>query len=199
MRELTDRQKTVLQFVKHYVNEKHYPPCVRETAQYLGITPKGAYDHLKALEKKGCLRIGEGTSRSIELLDRSDAPSTVAELPLLGEVAAGRPIFADENFESTVCVPAAMLGAKPCFALRVRGDSMTGAGILDGDIAVIEQRTTANDGDIVVALMEDSVTLKRFYKEKGRVRLAPENPAYAPIYTQDLRILGKLRGLVRTY
>mgnify|MGYP002777226488 FL=1 len=199
MKELTDRQREVLDFIERYHGERSYPPTIREIAEFFRISVKGAYDHLKALEKKGYMRLGENRSRSIELLGKSYSPSPLAEIPLLGSVAAGKPIFADENFESSVHVPAAMAAKGRCFALRVRGDSMTGAGILDGDIAVIEQRHTADDGDIVVAMLEDSVTLKRFYREKGRIRLAAENPAFAPIYTQDVRVLGALRGIMRSY
>lgn len=201
MNELTDRQKEVLGYIETFIDENPYPPTIREIASHFSMSVKGAYDHLKALERKGRLRAGGGRSRKIELIGRSarNARQATVELPLLGSVAAGKPIFAEENYESTIHVPEAMVGQSRCFALRVRGDSMINAGILDGDLAVIEQRQLAEDGEIVVAAIEDSVTLKRFYKEKARVRLEPENPAYSPIFTQDARILGRLRGIVRTY
>jgi len=201
MNELTDRQKEVLGYIETFIDENPYPPTIREIASHFSMSVKGAYDHLKALERKGRLRAGGGRSRKIELIGRSarNARQATVELPLLGSVAAGKPIFAEENYESTIHVPEAMVGQSRCFALRVRGDSMINAGILDGDLAVIEQRQLAEDGEIVVAAIEDAVTLKRFYKEKARVRLEPENPAYSPIFTQDARILGRLRGIVRTY
>jgi repressor LexA len=199
MKELTERQKVILEYIERYQQERRCPPTIREISDNFRISVKGGYDHLKALEKKGYLRLGENRSRSIEILGKTVSESPVTEIPILGNVAAGKPIFADENFEDTVFVPSAMVNKGRCFALRVRGDSMMGAGILDGDVAVIEQKQLADNGDIVVAMLEDSVTLKRFYREKGRIRLAAENPAYAPIFTQDVRILGRLRGIIRNY
>ncbi len=199
MKELTGRQKVILEFIEEYQNARHGAPTIREIADNFGISVKGAYDHLKAIEKKGYMRLGENRSRSIELIGKTYGPSKVAEVPLLGSVAAGKPIFADENFEKTVPVPADMIDKARCFALEVRGDSMIGAGILDGDLAIIEQAQLAENGQIIVAMIEDSVTLKRFYREKGRVKLAAENPAYAPIFSQDVRVLGKLRGIIRNY
>lgn len=201
MNELTERQKEVLGYIETFIDENPYPPTIREIAAHFGMSVKGAYDHLKALERKGRLRAGGGRSRKIEIIGKQakNGRQATVELPLLGSVAAGKPIFAEENYESSIHVPEAMVGQGRCFALRVRGDSMINAGILDGDLAVIEQRQVAEDGEIVVAAIEDSVTLKRFFKEKARIRLEPENPAYSPIFTQDARILGKLRGIVRTY
>ncbi len=199
MKLLTERQKDFLEFIEEFMREKPYSPTIREIADHFGMSVKGAYDHIKAIEKKGYIRVGENRSRSIELVGKASGRSPTVEVPILGSVAAGKPIFVDENYEAGVHVPAAMVGRKRCFALRVRGDSMLNAGILDGDIAVLEQRDTAEDGEIVVAMMEDSVTLKRFFREKGKIRLAAENPAYSPIFTQDVRILGRLRGIVRTY
>jgi repressor LexA len=201
MTDLTARQKEVLEFIEAFIRGNPYPPTIREIASNFEMSVKGAYDHLKALERKGRIRAGGGRSRKIEIIGRrvDEGRSPTIEVPVLGSVAAGKPIFAEENFESSLHVPASMVGSARCFALRVRGDSMINAGILDGDIAVIEQKPVAENGEIVVAAIEDSVTLKRYFKEKGRVRLAPENAAYSPIFTQDVRILGKLRGIVRTY
>lgn len=201
MNELTDRQKEVLDYIETFIRENPYPPTIREIAAHFGMSAKGAYDHMKALERKGRIRTGGGRSRKIEIIGKSirAGRSPTIEVPLLGSVAAGKPIFAEENYESSVHVPASMIGSATCFALRVRGDSMINAGILDGDLAVIEQRQDARDGEIVVAAIDDMVTLKRFYKEKSRVRLEPENQAYSPIFSQDVRILGQLRGIVRTY
>jgi len=173
---------------------------VRETARAFSISVKGAYDHLKALERKGYIKTSEKRSRAIELVPPPESDTPVVQIPLLGEIAAGRPIFADENFERTIAVPADIIKNRvPHFALHVKGDSMVGAGILSGDIAIIEQSDTAKNGDIVVALLEETVTLKRFFIENNRYRLQAENPRYAPIYTQDLRILGRLRGIYRSY
>ncbi len=199
MRPVTERQQAVLQFLESHISEHSYPPTMREIGEHFGISSKGAHDHITALKRKGCLKTVENRSRVIELVGKSHPAPASVEVPILGFVAAGKPIFADENFEESVHVPHSIVRDKKCFVLRVRGDSMQNAGIIEGDLAVIEQQITANDGDIVVAMIEDAVTLKRFFREKGRIRLAPENPAYSPIYSQDVRILGKLCGLVRNY
>ncbi|HOX91709.1 MAG TPA: transcriptional repressor LexA [Spirochaetales bacterium] len=199
MKLLTERQKEFLDYIESFIHGHPYPPTIREIADNFGMTVKGAYDHVKALERKGYIKIGENRSRSIELIGKSSGSSPTIEVPILGEVAAGKPIFADENYQASVHVPAGMVGKSRCFALKVRGDSMINAGILDGDTAIIEHREVAENGEIVVAMLEDSVTLKRFFRDKGKIRLAAENPAYSPIFTQDVRILGRLRGLVRTY
>jgi repressor LexA len=199
MKTLTARQKEVLDFISSYIEEHAYPPTIREMAERFSISVKGAYDHVKALEKKGFIRLGENRSRALELTSREKPERSVVEVPLLGAVAAGRPITANENYSGTIHVPADMVRAAPCFALSVRGDSMKDIGIFHGDIAVIEQRQTADNGEIVVAMIDDAVTLKRFFRENNRVKLMAENAAYAPIYTQDVKILGRLRGLIRKY
>lgn len=200
MKELTSRQKEILNFIHEYIQANNYPPTVRETAHAFSISVKGAYDHLKALEKKGRIKTSEKRSRSIELVTPPEDGAPVVQIPLLGEIAAGKPIFAEENFERTVAIPAELIANRvPHFALKVKGDSMIDAGILSGDIAIIEQAETAKNGDIIVALLEDNVTLKRFYIENNRFKLQAENPHFAPIYTQDLRILGRLRGIYRSY
>jgi len=200
LKDLTARQKEILGFIHEYIQTNNYPPTVRETARAFSISVKGAYDHLKALEKKGCIKTSEKRSRSIELVIPPKDGAPVIQIPLLGEIAAGKPIFADENFERTIAIPSDLIANRvPHFALKVRGDSMIGAGILSGDIAIIEQTEIAKNGDIVVALLEEDVTLKRFYIENNRYRLQAENPRYAPIFTQDLRILGRLRGIYRSY
>jgi repressor LexA len=199
MKTLTVRQKEVLDSIARYIDLHAYPPTIREIAESFSISIKGAYDHLKALEKKGFLRLGGNRSRALELIRRDRPELSVVDLPLLGAVSAGRPILADENFSGFVHVPADIVRAAVCFALAVRGDSMKDAGIFHGDIAVIEQRQSADNGEIVVAMIDDSVTLKRFFRENNRVKLVAENPAYAPIYTQDVKILGRLRGIIRKY
>ncbi len=200
LKDLTDRQRQILSFIQEHIQKNNYPPTVRETARAFSISVKGAYDHIKALEKKGYIKTAEKRSRAIELISPPKDNAAVVEIPLLGEIAAGKPIFADENFEKTISIPAEFVSNHiPHFALRVNGDSMIGAGILSGDIAIIEQSETAKNGDIVVALLDENVTLKRFYIESNRYKLQAENLSYAPIYTQDLRILGRLRGIYRSY
>jgi repressor LexA len=199
MKTLTDRQNEVLQFISSFLGEHAYPPTIREIAERFSISVKGAYDHVKALEKKGRIRLGENRSRAIEIVRREPLDQGVLEIPILGSVAAGRPIFAEENFSGTVQVPREMTRSATCFALTVRGDSMKDVGIFNGDLAIIEERPTAENGEIVVAMIDDSVTLKRFFRENNRIKLMAENPAFSPIFTQDARIIGRLRGIIRNY
>jgi repressor LexA len=205
MKELTPRQKEVLRFIIGYIRNHTYPPAIREIGDHFNISVKGAYDHVDALRKKGFVRMGDKRSRTIEVLkngeDSHDLGKPVVEVPLLGTVAAGRPILSEENWEGSIPLHGSMLreGAE-YFALNVRGDSMIGAGIVDRDIAVIEKQEYAEDGEIVVAVVDDeAVTLKRFFREPNRVRLQPENPHYKPIYTQDVRVLGRLAHIIRSY
>lgn len=199
MKQLTQRQQEVLGFLTGFIEKNSYPPTVRETAKAFSISIKGAYDHIKALEKKGVIKLQENRSRALEIVSKKGNDESVAEIPLLGNIAAGNPILAEENWMGTIRVPAEYVRSGTCFALRVQGDSMRDAGIQPGDMAIIEQRPTAENGEIVAALIEDSATLKRFFKENNRIRLQAENPDYAPIYTQDVRILGKLRAIIRSY
>ena len=199
MKTLTARQQAVLDFIAQFIEEHAYPPTIREIADSFSISVKGAYDHVKALEKKGKLRLGENRSRALELVRDDKRERSIVEVPLLGVVAAGKPILAEENFSGRIPVPADMVKHTNCFALTVRGVSMKDAGIFHGDVAVIEERPTAENGEIVVAMIDDAVTLKRFYRENNRVKLVAENPAYSPIYTQDVKILGRLKGIIRKY
>ncbi|GHV80099.1 LexA repressor [Spirochaetia bacterium] len=204
MRGLTRRQKEVLDFITKYIAIHAYPPTIREIGDHFEISVKGAYDHVEALRKKQILRLGDKRSRTIEIIkDETDpaANEPVVMIPLMGMVAAGKPILSDENREGSVPIHCSLLKKNAeYFAMKVRGDSMTGAGIVDGDIAVIEKRETAENREIVVAQVDDeAVTLKRFFKESNRVRLQPENPIYKPIYTQHARIVGKLAHIIRSY
>ena len=201
MRGLTVRQREVLDFINGYIEHHRYPPAIRELAEHFSISIRGAYDHLKALRKKGYVRSAEGRSRSLEVLDdgSDERRHRLVRIPLLGPVAAGAPIFADDNVVGTIAVSEELVGSGTCFALRVRGDSMCGAGILDGDVAIVRRQEHADNGDIVVAMIEEEATLKRFFRESNRIRLQAENAAYPPIFTRDLRILGKLRAVQRTY
>lgn len=201
MKSPTKRQEEVLEFIKDYLADNKYPPTIREIAAHFEISVKGAYDHIKALEKKGYLRCNSNRSRAIEILNDSPLEEDrLLQIPLLGRVAAGLPIFAEENLEGTVNLPVEFLRKGVHFALRVHGDSMVGAGIMDGDLAIIRQQATAENGDIVVAMTEDdAVTLKRFFKERNRVKLQAENPKYNPLFSQNVRILGRLVNVIRRY
>ena len=200
MKSLTLRQREVLDFIKSYKTRYSYPPTIREIAENFSISVKGAYDHLKALEKKESIRCNLRRSRAIEVVETEAESNEIAEIPLLGNVAAGLPLLAEENFEGTVPVPCSILRKGKHFALKVKGDSMKDAGILENDVALFLHQNTAENGNIVVAMLDDeAVTLKRFYKEKNRVKLKAENPVYPPIYTQNVRILGKLIYIMRNY
>jgi repressor LexA len=200
MKALTQRQGEVLDYIKNYSRECHFPPTIREISEHFGISIKGAYDHVKALEKKHYLRTGANRSRTIEVIGESmsDEEQTV-EIPILGNVAAGVPLLSEENLEGTVRIPSTQLKSGNHFAMHVRGDSMQGVGIMDGDLAIIRQQPAADNGDIVVAMVDEAVTLKRFVKEKNRVRLQAENDAYPPIFTQNVRVVGKLAHILRSY
>ncbi|MDR2160483.1 MAG: transcriptional repressor LexA [Treponema sp.] len=202
MKELTQRQKEVLSFIAEYINAHSYPPTIREIADYFFISVKGAHDHVTALKKKGCLKQTDKRSRTMELVKTDSDEDGIVEIPLLGTVAAGQPIMAEENWDGSIAMHGSMLKKnRKYFALKVRGDSMSGAGIMDGDTAVIEKQNAVRNGEIAVAVVNENeaVTLKRFFKESTRVRLQSENPAYPPIYSQHVKILGRLARIVRFY
>lgn len=207
MKDLTTRQNDLLSYIRSFLLERKFPPTFREISDHFGMSVRGAYDHLKALEKKGAIRWDKNRSRSLELLDDPDpAPRVVhpeviqiVQVPILGTVVAGIPLASEENFDGYLPLPAAMVRNEQYFALRVKGSSMINAGINEGDMAIIRQQSTANNGEIVVAMIDDSITLKRFYKEANRVQLKAENPDFPPIFTRDVRILGKLAHILRTY
>lgn len=203
MKELTARQQQVLLFIQDFTEENVCPPSVREIAEHFSISIKAIQDHIAALRKKGYLSQSEKRSRSLRVLKdtRSESKkSSFVDIPLIGTIAAGKPLFCDENYENTIQLSQDFVkDGQKYFALHVRGQSMKDAGILDGDIAVIRQCNIASDGEIVVALIDDSVTLKRFFKEATRIRLQPENPEFKPIYSQDVQILGILSNILRSY
>ncbi|MCR5402118.1 MAG: transcriptional repressor LexA [Treponema sp.] len=203
MKEITERQKEVLTFIANFTEENVYPPTVREIGEHFNISLRAVQDHIAALQKKGYLSTEQKRSRSIKVIrdEREKEPKTfVSQIPLLGTVAAGKPLLCDENLDGYVNLTEPFIKpGKSYFALRVRGTSMINAGILEGDLAVVEQTSCAQDGQIVVAVLEDAITLKRYYKEATRVRLQPENPAFQSIYCQDVRIVGVLTSIVRTY
>ncbi len=203
MKGITDRQKEVLTFISAYTEENGYPPTVREISEHFEISIRAVQDHIIALQKKGFLSQSQKRSRSIRVLsdmrEKEQLPY-VSKVPLLGTVAAGKPLLCEENLDGYVNLTEPFVRpGKSYFALRVRGQSMINAGILEGDLAIIEQSEIAADGQIIVAVIDDAITLKRYYKETDRIRLQPENPDFQAIYCQNVRIVGILSNIVRTY
>jgi repressor LexA len=202
MKELTEKQELVLKFITNVIKDRGVPPTIREIGDKFEITAKGAYDHLKAIERKGYLKTSKNQSRAIELLRHSaedGIPIRAMSIPLLGRVAAGIPIFAEENIEDYIPITDRMAKKGSLFALRVVGESMIGDGINDGDIAIIQKKEVAKDGEIVVALLEEEATLKTYYKEKDLIRLEASNPKFKPIKAKKVTVVGKLVGLYRYY
>jgi len=197
MKPLTKRQQEVLSFLEQFRDQKGYAPTVREAADHFDISVKAAHDHFRALEKKGAIQSAEGKPRAIDIC--SSPREELIEIPVLGPIAAGSPIFAEENKDYSLKLPVSQFGRGKYFGLHVQGDSMVNAGILDGDLVILRHQATAENGEIVVAQIEEGYTLKRFFKEKNRVRLVAENPAYPNMFSNDVRILGKLVHLVRNY
>ncbi|HET7568798.1 MAG TPA: transcriptional repressor LexA [Gaiellaceae bacterium] len=202
--ELTGRQREIWSFLVDYVDRHGYPPTVREIGEAVGLaSPSTVHAHLANLERAGLLRRDPTKPRALELVGRDKAAeAAVAELPklpLLGQIAAGGPLLAEQNVEDEIAVPETLRGD---FLLRVRGDSMIEAGILEGDVVVVRRAQDARDGEIVVALAgddesADEATVKTFYRESGRIRLQPENAALEPIYAEHVQILGKVVGVFR--
>jgi repressor LexA len=203
MKELTAKQQLVLDFIRQFISEHNYPPTFRQIAEHFEITVKAAYDHVMALKKKQKLRMIDKSSRTMEIIDDEfygNKNEGFEDIPILGEVAAGLRILSEENYMGSIRVHNSMLKKqKRYFALIVRGDSMKGAGVLDGDTVIIEKIETAKNGDIVVAMIEDGYTLKRFFKRNKSVKLQSENPAYYPIYCNNVRIVGHLACVIRSY
>lgn len=197
------RQRQILEFVKQYIEKYGYSPTLGEIAEAIGVNSLATvHEHLQSLVQKGVIRKFEGAVRGIEVLDQKIAGLTKGiELPILGFIAAGQPITVYTDPDATTQVPHAMVsGKKRAYVLQVKGDSMIEEGILDGDYVVIEEQSTANNGEIVVALLENSLaTLKRYYKEPNRVRLEPANAAMEPIYATSVQIQGKCVGVIRRF
>lgn len=199
-KELTDKQAKIFGFIKESIRESGFPPTVREIGERFSITVKGAYDHLKAIEKKEYIRCNQNKSRAIEVLKERDEfgnPNTIT-IPLIGRIAAGSPIIAEENIEEHLSFPSSAFGSGEYFALNVHGNSMLEKGILDGDIAIIKKQNSANNGDIVAAMIGEEATLKIFKRNNKNITLHPANPAYKPIIN-DFVILGTLTGIFRKY
>jgi len=199
-KDLTEKQQLILNFIKEMINDSGFPPTVREIGDRFGITVKGAYDHIKAIEKKGYIKTEQNKSRAMIIVgDESASKRSGINIPLLGRIAAGSPILAAENIEDYLSFPKDMFKAGEYFALKVKGDSMIGCGIFDGDIAVIKKQNNANNGDIVAALIDDEATLKEFQKTSDSIKLLPKNAGYKPIVSRDVTIMGKLAAVFRTY
>jgi repressor LexA len=197
--DLTKRQKEIFEFIRGYASKHGYPPTVREIGKAVGLTSSSTvHAHLANLEKIGLLKRDPTKPRAIELLvEKARKAIRGPGLPVVGSVAAGAPILAEENIEEYVEVPEAIGGEDSDYVLQVKGDSMRDAGILEGDYVVVKASEKAENGEIVVALLEDEATVKRFFKEKDRVRLQPENKAYKPIRTKDAQVLGRVVGVFR--
>src|SRR5574341_773168 len=205
---LTSRQREILEFIRHFMVQAGYPPTVREIGAHFGFVPRSVFDHLKALERKGYLRRVASKSRSLQILDAPGVshsaprpPGAFRELPILGRVAAGEPLLSEQNVEGTLTISRDWVNGDDAFLLKVQGESMIGAHILPGDYAVVRRQTTAENGDIAVALVNDEATIKRVYLKKDLIVLQPENPAMPPIQVRrgdkSIQIVGKVIGILR--
>lgn len=202
-RKITAKQLEILNFIKEEILSRGYPPAVREICEAVHLkSTSSVHSHLETLEKNGYIRRDPTKPRAIEICDDSfqAVRTEIASLPVIGNVAAGQPILAEENVESYFPVPAEIIpGGAPSFILKVRGESMINAGIHDGDQIFVQSCQEAHNGQMVVALIDDSATVKTFYKENGHIRLQPENDAMDPIIVDDCRILGRVFGVFRIY
>ncbi|MDO7787404.1 transcriptional repressor LexA [Desulforamulus aquiferis] len=209
---LNSREESILNIIIENVKQKGYPPSVREIGESVGLASSSTvHTYLKKLEQKGYIRRDPTKPRAIEIItdqDKSvDSTSTskgkfnddeeLITVPLLGQIAAGVPLLAVENYDETLTLPRSFTGFGDFFMLTVKGDSMIEAGIFEGDLVLVRRQETVNNGEIAVALLEDEATLKRFYKEKNMIRLQPENSNLSPIYTKNVKVLGKAVGLIR--
>lgn len=208
---LSKRQAAIYDYICSYTKERGFPPSVREIGSAVGLaSPSTVHMHLKVLQERGLIRRDSKKPRTIEVVstdsDRSDGLATVVQdvnnnvitLPIVGRVAAGTPILAQENIEESISLPTNIVSDSSSFVLRVRGQSMVNAGIFDGDYVVVKEQHDAHDGEIVVALIDESATVKTFYREKDQIRLQPENDAMNPIYVKDASIIGKVTALIRS-
>lgn len=197
---ITDKQKEILEYIKDTILAKGYPPAVREICEAVHLkSTSSVHSHLETLEKNGYIRRDPTKPRTIEILDDDFALTRreMVNVPVIGTVAAGMPILAEENIEDYMPIPVEMLPNKEVFMLKVKGESMIEAGIYNNDRVIVARQPDANNGDMVVALVDDSATVKTFYKENGHFRLQPENSSMDPIIVDDVQILGKVIGLFR--
>ena len=201
-RPITKKQEEILNYIKDEILERGFPPAVREICQAVGLkSTSSVHSHLESLEKNGYIRRNPTKPRAIEILDESFnmLRREMVNVPVVGTVAAGQPILAEQNIDSYLPIPSEYMPNEQSFILKVKGESMVNAGILDGDSVLVMQQTTARNGDIVVALIEDSATVKTYYKENGHYRLQPENDTMDPIIVDDCKILGKVFGVFRFF
>lgn len=199
---ITPKQQEILEFIKSEILKKGYPPAVRDICEAVHLkSTSSVHSHLETLEKNGYIRRDPTKPRAIEIIDDTFnlARREVVNVPLIGTVAAGQPILAQENIEDYFPIPAEYMPNTQTFALKVKGESMVNAGIFDGDYVLVAQQSTARNGDMVVALVDDSATVKTFYKENDHIRLQPENDSMDPIIVDDAAILGKVFGVFRLF
>lgn len=199
---ITEKQQEILNFIKDEILNRGYPPTVRDICTAVNLkSTSSVHAHLETLEKNGYIRRDPTKPRAIEIMDENFNMTRreMVNVPLVGQVAAGMPILATENIENYFPIPSEYMPNQQCFMLRVHGESMINAGIMDGDIILVEQQNTAGDGEMVVALVEDSATVKTFYREDGYIRLQPENDNMDPIIVPDCSILGKVFGVFRFF
>ena len=197
---ITQKQSEILEYIKSQILNKGYPPSVRDICQAVNLkSTSSVHAHLESLEKNGYIRRDPTKSRTIEIIDDNFNLSRreVVNIPLIGQVAAGQPLLAVENVAEYFPVPAEYMPNGETFMLKVKGDSMVNMGIYDGDQIIVKKQNTASNGEVIVALVDDSATVKRFYKENGHIRLQPENDFMDPIIVDDCEILGKVIGLIR--
>ena len=199
---ITDKQREILEYIKAEILNRGYPPAVREICEAVKLkSTSSVHAHLETLEKNGYIRRDPTKPRAIEIVDENFnlTRREMVNVPIVGKVAAGEPILAVENIENYFPIPAEFMPNEPTFILQVQGESMINAGILDGDYGLVQQQPTANDGDMVVALVDDSATVKTFYKENGYYRLQPENDFMDPIIVSEVMIMGKVIGTFRFF
>ena len=201
MTDVKDKQSEIYKFLKTYTESKGYPPSVREICEAVSLrSTSTVHGHLKRLEKKGMIKRDPSKPRALEIAELSAPKKEMINIPIVGKITAGLPILATENIEDTFPIPLDYIKHdKELFMLRVSGQSMVNVGIRDNDLAIIESAQDAINGDIVVALIDDSATIKRFFKEKDHIRLQPENDTMDPILVDDCTILGKLVGIFRSF
>ncbi len=199
---ISPKQKEILEYIKSQILERGFPPAVRDICEAVHLkSTSSVHSHLETLEKNGYIRRDPTKPRAIEILDDSFnfMRREMVNVPIIGRVAAGEPILAEQNIENYFPIPMEYMPNSQTFILKVKGESMINAGILDGDFVLVEQRATAHNGEMVVALIEDGATVKTFYKEDGYIRLQPENDTMDPIIVTDLQILGKVIGIFRFF
>ena len=197
---ISSKQKEILEYIKSQILERGFPPSVRDICEAVHLkSTSSVHSHLETLEKNGYIRRDPTKPRAIEILDDSFnfMRREMVNVPIVGRVAAGEPILAEQNIEEYFPIPTEFMPNKQTFMLKVRGESMINAGILDGDHVIVQQQSSADNGDMVVALVDDSATVKTFYKEEDHYRLQPQNDAFSPIIVKHCEILGKVIGLVR--